>query len=178
MISAAGVLYAKYSADSARRSADAAEQSVVAAKNLLSIEQRRRHQERKPELRGKVDSPDGGHSYRLTITLDAASCPLTALEVSIRPEQGVSFQRGFSGVVPVVGSAAIPLCAFAYDRKNKPAGVQPGETVFWWAELAKEYGDRIQVDATCHAEGKGEGEDQWNVVVEAPVEPRLLDTIR
>ncbi len=50
--------------------------------------------------------------------------------------------------------------------------------MFWWAELAKEYGDLIQVDATCHAEGKGEGEDQWTVVVEAPVEPRLLDTTR
>ena len=47
--------------------------------------------------------------------------------------------------------------------------------MFWWAELAKEYRDLIQVDATCHAEG--EGEDQWTVLVEAPVEPRLLDTI-
>lgn len=43
--------------------------------------------------------------------------------------------------------------------------------------MAQEHGDRIQVDATCHAVGKDEGEDQWTVVVEAPIEPRLLDTI-
>jgi hypothetical protein len=110
------------------------------------------------------------------ITLDADSCSLTALEVAIRPDQGVSFQRNFSGVMPV-GSAPVPLHAFAYDRTNKPAGLQPGATISWWAEVAQEHGDRIQVDATCHAAGKGEGEDQWTVVVEAPIDPRLLDTI-
>jgi hypothetical protein len=177
VISAGGVLYAKLSADSARRSADAADRSVVAAENSLNIERRRRHEERRPKLSGEVNSPDGGDSYQLLITLDVASCPLTALEVAIRPEQGVSFKRGFSGVVPVADSPAIPLHAFANDGANGPVGVRPGETVSWPTELAKEYGDHIQVDAICHAEGKGEGEDQWTVAVEAAVEPRLLDTI-
>jgi hypothetical protein len=103
--------------------------------------------------------------------------PLTALEVAIRPEQGVSLQSNSSGVVHVVGPATVPLLAFAYDKANKPVGLQPRETVAWWVELAKEYDDPIKVDATCHAEGKGEGEDQWTVVVEAPVEPRLVDTV-
>lgn len=148
LISAVGVLYAKHSADAARRAADAADRSVAAAENSLSIERRRRHEERRPKLSGKVDSPDGGYSYRLTITLDPDSCPLTALEVVIRPDQGVFFQRGFSGVVPVDGSAAIPLRAFAYDRTFKPGSLRPGETVFWWAELAKEHANLIQV--RCH----------------------------
>jgi hypothetical protein len=170
LIAAIGVVYAKRSADSARQSAAAAEES-------LSIERRRRHEERRPELSGKVNSPDGGHSYQLVITLDADSCSLTALEVTIRPDQGVSFQRNFSGVIPIVGSAPVLLRAFAYDRTNKPAGLQPGEAIFWWVEVAQEHGDRIQVDAPCHAAGKDEGEDQWTIVVEAPIEPSLLDTI-
>jgi hypothetical protein len=60
----------------------------------------RRHEERRPKLSGKVNSPDGGHSYELMITLDADSCSLTALEVTIRPDQGASFQRNFSRVMP------------------------------------------------------------------------------
>jgi hypothetical protein len=67
LISAVGLLYAKHSADSARQSANAADES-------LSIE-RRRHEERRPKLSGKVDSPDGGRSCQLRITLDVDSCP-------------------------------------------------------------------------------------------------------
>jgi Flp pilus assembly protein TadB len=73
VISAVGVLYAKVSASSARRSADAADRSAAAAENSLSIELRRRHQERRPKLSGKVDSPEG--SYRLTITLMPLAAP-------------------------------------------------------------------------------------------------------
>jgi hypothetical protein len=178
VISAAGIVYAKRSAGSAQRAADAARRSAAAAESSLRIEERRRHEERRPKLSGEVSSPDGGHSYQLTITLDPDSCSLTALEVAIRPEQGVCFRRGFSGVRLPHRSDVIPLRAFAYDRTNKPTGVKPGETVFWWAELAKEYKDLIQVDATCHAAGKDEGQDQWTVVVEAPVAPRLEDTLR
>jgi len=177
LVAAVGALYAKHSADQARRSADAADRSAAAAEKSLSIDRHRRHEERRPKLSGEVSSPDGGHSYQLMITLDLDSCPLTALEVAIRPDQGVSFQRGFSGAVAALGSEVISLHAFAYDKANKPTGIQPGETVFWWAELAEEYGDHIQVEATCHAEGKDEGEDQWTVVVEAPVEPKVSDTI-
>ena len=141
-------------------------------------QRRRRHEERRPKMSGKVSSQDGGDSHKLMVTLDAGSCPLTALEVAIRAGQGVSFKRSLSGVASLTGSPGILLQAFAYDETNEPTGVEPGETVFWWVKLAEEHGDRIQVDATCHAEGKGEGEDQWTVVIEAPVEPRLLDTIK
>jgi hypothetical protein len=90
VISAAGLVYAKRSARSAQEAADAADRSAAAAENSLDIERRRRHKERRPKLSGKVSSPDGGDSYELMIMLDAESCSLTALEVAIRPEQGVS----------------------------------------------------------------------------------------
>jgi hypothetical protein len=31
-----------------------------------------RHEERRPKLSGEVNSPDGGESYQLAVTLDAA----------------------------------------------------------------------------------------------------------
>jgi hypothetical protein len=178
VISTVGILYARRSAVSAKQAAEAADRSAAAAESELGIERRRRHEERRPKLSGKVSSPDGGDSYKLMVMLDDGSCRLTALEVAIRPGQGVSFKRGLSGAASLAGSPGILLLAFAYDEANEPTGVQPGETVSWWVKLAEEHGDRIQVDATCHAEGKGEGEDQWTVTIEAPVEPRLLDTIR
>jgi len=114
------------------------------------------------------------------ITLDPNSCPLTALEVAIRPGQGVSFKRGTEGVVLPASSNAWSLHAFAYDYEhdvNKPKSVQPGEMEMWQAELEEHYSDVILIDATCHAEGKDEGEDQWTVVVEADVKDKPQDTL-
>jgi len=100
------------------------------------------------------------------------------MEIAIRSEQGVSFQHGVPGVAPVGGSAATPLRAFAYDGTSKPAGVEPGQTMSWNVDVANEYSDVIMVDATCHAEGKGEGEDRWIVTIRAPVTARLTNTVR
>ena len=134
----------------------------------LKRKERRRHEERRPELTGKVDSADGGKFFQLQITLDAGSCPLTRMEVVIRKRQGVAF-LGVMGVLSVTSSAETPLRAFTYDEKGKPAGLDPGEKALWPVDVADKHDSTIWVDATCYAEGKGEGEDHWTVAIEAPV---------
>ena len=70
--------------------------------------------------------------------------------------------------------------AFAYDYEhatNKPTDVQPGEMVMWQVKLEDQYSDVFLLDATCHAEGKDEGEDQWTVAVEVAVKDKPEDTL-
>jgi hypothetical protein len=175
LVAAAAVLYARKLDSKAAQAVTAAARSAVASENSLRIEQMRRHQERRPKLSGDVTYIVDDPRPWLMVTLDPSSCPLTALEVEIRPRQGVSFRLGTSGVVRPASSTAFALRAFAYDYEhatNKPTGVQPGEMVMWQAELEDQYSDVFLLDATCHAEGKGEGEDQWTVAVEVTVKDR------
>jgi hypothetical protein len=134
-------------------------QQASAAEESLRIERRRRHEERRPRLTGKVDSPGGGHSYQLRVTLDADSCPLTRMEVAIRMGYGVSFTSDDK-----------------YD-KHESAGLLPGESTQWSVDVADKHESAVWVDATCYAEGKGEGEDHWTLPIEAKISPRLMDTI-
>jgi hypothetical protein len=148
-------------------------QQASAAAESLSIERRRRHEERRPRLSGEVVSTDGGQSYRLQITLDADSCPLTRMEVAIRNGHGVAFRRGFANVLPVISSAEIPLRASIPSGNQEPMGLLPGGTAQWPVDVAHNHDPAVWIDATCYAEGKGEGEDHWTVPVEAQVAAAL-----
>jgi hypothetical protein len=139
----------------------------------LAIETGRRHDQRRPHLTGAEKSPDSGHSYQLIVTLDSDDPPLSALDVTIRPGQGVTFQRNFSGVVPTGGSEADCLRAFAYNQTNQPAGLRPGESISWWATVAQKHPSTIKVDAECQAPD----DEAWTVVLEAKVQPRIENTI-
>jgi hypothetical protein len=150
IVAIVAIVIALASAVFTRRQASAAEES-------LRIERRRRHEERRPRLTGKVDSPDGGDSYQLRITLDADSCQLTRMEVSIREGYGVALRGGFSSAM---------------------SGLLPGGTAHWPVDVADKHESAVWVDATCYAEGKDEGEDHWTVPIEVPVTPRLMNTIR
>ena len=172
LVSGVSVWYGRHSTHSAARSAQAADRSATAAEKALAIETDRRHEQRRPHLTGAVTSPDGGRTYQLVVTLDSEDPPLSALDVAIRPGQGVTFQRDFSGVAPTAGSEADCLRAYAYNQANRPAGLQPGESISWWATVAK-YQSTIKVDADCQAP---DGE-AWTVVIEAKVRPRIENTI-
>lgn len=150
-VSGASVWYARRSTRSAELSAEAADRSATAAEQTLAIETGRRHDQRRPHLTGAVTSPDGGRTYQLVVTLDSNDPPLSALDVAIRPGQGVKFQRNFSGVVPTGGSEADCLRAFAYNQTNQPAGLQPGESISWWATVAQKHPSAIKLDGDCQA---------------------------
>jgi hypothetical protein len=172
-VSGASAWYVRRSTRSAELSAEAADRSASAAEQTLAIETGRRHDQRRPHLTGAVTSPDGGNTYQLVVTLNSDDAPLSALDVAIRPGQGVTFQRNFSGVVPTGGSEAECLRAFAYTQTNQPAGLQPGESISWWATVAQKHQSTIKVDAECQAPD----DEAWTVVIEAKVQPRIEDTI-
>jgi hypothetical protein len=68
--------------------------------------------------------------------------------------------------------------SFTSDGKHESAGLLPGEKAQWPVDVADQHDSAVWVDATCYAEGKGEGEDHWTVPIETKVSPRLMDTIR
>ncbi len=161
----AAIMIALASAGYTRRQASAAE-------GALRIERDRRHEERRPRLTGTVDLVSG-QSYELRITLPADACSLTALEVRIRQGQGIAFGTGMPGVFPVDGPE-IPLSAFAFSAKDgSAAAVHPGQVARWLVDVAETHLPTIWADVTCHADDG----DLWTVAIDAPVQPRVTNTV-
>ncbi len=166
IIAIAAIFIAIASALYARRQASAAE-------GALRIERDRRHEERRPDLTGTVDSLSG-QSYELRITLPADACTLSAMEVRIRQGQGVAFVHGALGVFAVASETEIPLRAFAFSAKDGSAAVvHPGQVAQWLVDVTETHLSGIWADVTCHADDG----DLWTVAIEAPVQPRLTNTM-
>jgi hypothetical protein len=160
-VSAGSVYYARRSDRSARASADAAGRQAAAAERALAIETERWHGQLTPRLSGVVSCENG--AYQLTVRLGRDQEPLTALEVQIRPGQGISFQRGFAGVDKM--SADQPaLSAHDYGYRDERPGLQPGTAMSWWAQADAEHALAIVIDCACHRGG-----ETWPVVITAEV---------
>jgi hypothetical protein len=166
LVSIGGYALARRSDRSAKRSADAAElaaqasiRAADATEERLAIESQRRHEQRRPRLLGMIQAPDA--VWMLTLTLDPDCEPLAEFQLSVRPDQGFTFQ-----VDPTFGGIDDDLHAHGYGYGSEKAGLRPGESMFWWGKLAEEHDDVALIDAMCIRNDS----DPWQVLIRAEIQ--------
>jgi hypothetical protein len=155
-------------------SAAYARRQAAASEGVLSIEQQRRLDERRPRFSGAVERIEQG-VVRLVVTLESDEA-LSKAEFNIVPGQGISFDRNELGVHPVE-SGGVSRVAFSYGLRpaGEPIGMKPRSSMAWKVKLAENHVDTLRLEVAC-SDLAGE---QWDsILIEAPVEPDITKTVR
>jgi hypothetical protein len=54
---------------------------------------------------------------------------------------------------------------YDYEYRDARPGLQPGESMFWWATIDTKHDTPVLIDAVCHRGG-----DTWTVLIAADVD--------